>query len=245
MTNHRGRYPDQPVPQGGDHGSAAARCRGRTTGRPERVAVSWCSQPAMLAASGAPHIHAVLTCGYPDGRCRRAARSSASEHVLDRGPVRYRAPRPPSPAATSEVAWCPVCYWAPWRGSRTGLTPAGDDELTTTQINHLPAMTPCLSATRERAQWTKAETPKAMARNSNIRPARTAMPKGMTDIRVSATASVTGYSGGTYTQAERKTIAAPHRGSPRAQTCGPTNLATSSETYRPAYGGDRVSAAPT
>ena len=31
------------------------------------------------------------------------------------------------------------------------------------------------------------------------------MPKGMTDIRVSATASVTGYSGGTYTQAERKT----------------------------------------
>lgn len=35
--------------------------------------MSWCSQPAMLAASSAPHIHAVLTSTYPEGRCRRAA----------------------------------------------------------------------------------------------------------------------------------------------------------------------------
>ena len=35
--------------------------------------MSWCSQPAMLAASSAPHIHAVLTCLLPDGRCRSAA----------------------------------------------------------------------------------------------------------------------------------------------------------------------------
>lgn len=37
------------------------------------VAVSWCSRPAMVAASSAPHIHAVLTSAYPLGRCRRAA----------------------------------------------------------------------------------------------------------------------------------------------------------------------------
>src|SRR6185503_12381332 len=49
---------------------------------PERVAVSWCSQPAMLAASSAPHIHAVLTCRYPEGRCRRAAPSLASRNTF-------------------------------------------------------------------------------------------------------------------------------------------------------------------
>jgi hypothetical protein len=41
-------------------------------------AVSWCSQAAMLAASSAPHIQAMFTCGYPDGRCRRAAPSLLS-----------------------------------------------------------------------------------------------------------------------------------------------------------------------
>src|SRR3954451_16677261 len=47
---------------------------------PERVAVSWCSQPAMLAASSAPHIHARLTSGYPEGRWRRAAPCLASRN---------------------------------------------------------------------------------------------------------------------------------------------------------------------
>jgi hypothetical protein len=60
-------------------------------------------------------------------------------------------------------------------------------------------------------QLTKAETPKAMARNSTIRPRRTAAPKGMTDIRVAGTARVTAYSGGMARQAERKTIGTPHR----------------------------------
>src|SRR5690242_1966185 len=46
------------------------------------VAVSWCSQPAMLAASSAPPIHTVLTCGYPDGKCRRAAPCLASRKMF-------------------------------------------------------------------------------------------------------------------------------------------------------------------
>ncbi len=37
------------------------------------VAVRWCSQPAMLTASSPPHNHALLTWGYPEGRCRTAA----------------------------------------------------------------------------------------------------------------------------------------------------------------------------
>ena len=41
------------------------------------------------------------------------------------------------------------------------------------------------------AQLTNAETPKAMARNSTIRPRSTATPNGMTDIRVAGTARVT------------------------------------------------------
>ena len=41
-------------------------------------------------------------------------------------------------------------------------------------------------------QWAKAEIPNAIARNSNVRPTMTAMPNGTTDIRVSATANVTG-----------------------------------------------------
>ena len=60
-------------------------------------------------------------------------------------------------------------------------------------------------------QLTNAETPKAMARNSTIRPRSTATPKGMTDIRVAGTARVTAYSGGIARQAERKTMGTPHR----------------------------------
>jgi len=60
-------------------------------------------------------------------------------------------------------------------------------------------------------QLTNAETPKAMARNSTIRPRSTATPKRMTDIRVAGTARVTAYSGGIARQAERKTMGTPHR----------------------------------
>ncbi len=35
--------------------------------------VSWCSQAAILAAMSAPHVQAVLTCLFPEGRCRSAA----------------------------------------------------------------------------------------------------------------------------------------------------------------------------
>src|SRR5579859_6669092 len=53
-----------------------------TMSSPWAVAVSWCSQAAMVAASSAPHIHAVLTWGYPDGRCRRAAPSLLSRKMF-------------------------------------------------------------------------------------------------------------------------------------------------------------------
>jgi hypothetical protein len=66
------------------------------------------------------------------------------------------------------------------------------------------------------AQSTNDETPKAMARYSNIRPMRTATPNGMTDILVAGTARVTAYSGGMATHAERKTMGTPHRCSPRS-----------------------------
>lgn len=41
----------------------------------------------------------------------------------------------------------PACYRAPLAATRTGLTPAGDDELTTT--DHLPKMTSCLLGARK------------------------------------------------------------------------------------------------
>lgn len=46
----------------------------RPTIRPcsSRVTVSWCNQPAIVVASSAPHIQAVLISGWPEGRCRRA-----------------------------------------------------------------------------------------------------------------------------------------------------------------------------
>jgi hypothetical protein len=54
---------DEPVSRGGDHRLAV------TDAVPTRLpcglvrAVSWCSQPARVAASSAPHIHARLTSG--------------------------------------------------------------------------------------------------------------------------------------------------------------------------------------
>ena len=35
--------------------------------------VSWCSQAAIAAAISDAHIHAVLTCSWPEGRWRSAA----------------------------------------------------------------------------------------------------------------------------------------------------------------------------
>jgi hypothetical protein len=45
-------------------------------------AVSWCSQAAIVAASSSPHIQAVLTWGYPEGRCRGAAPSLLSRKMF-------------------------------------------------------------------------------------------------------------------------------------------------------------------
>ena len=59
------------------------------------------------------------------------------------------------------------------------------------------------------------------------------------------TANVSGYSGGTNTQAERKTIATPPGIHREAPSCGPTSLAASSGPSRPVSGGDRVSAGST
>ena len=64
---------DEPPPQGFDHGFAAADPVTGQDGLPEVAAVSWCSHAAMFEASSAPHIQAVLTWMYPDGRWRRAA----------------------------------------------------------------------------------------------------------------------------------------------------------------------------
>ena len=73
---------DQPPPRGGDHGLAPRTpCPARMSS-PAVRAVSWCSQAAMLAASSAPHIHAVLTCGIRTGgaaaRCRACCRGTGS-----------------------------------------------------------------------------------------------------------------------------------------------------------------------
>ena len=48
---------------------------------PAVMAVSWCSQAAMLAASSAPHIQARFTWGT-EGRCRRAAPSLLSRKMF-------------------------------------------------------------------------------------------------------------------------------------------------------------------
>ena len=184
---------------------------------------------------------------YVAGGCRRAGRVNVRDVlvvVAPRDSSRHRRRFEGGGVVAVEVAHRALGHRAQLWQRRRALVTRGPSR--GRSRSPAAAMAPSWPATPDwkGAQWTRAETPKAMAGNSNIRPARTAMPKGMTDIRVSATASVTGYSGGTYTQAERKTIAAPHRGSPRTQTCGPTSLATSSETCRPAYGGDRVSAVP-
>jgi hypothetical protein len=55
---------------------------------PRVPVVSWCSHAAMLAASSAPHVQAVLTWEYPDGQVPEGgAVLAVAEDVLDGGPV--------------------------------------------------------------------------------------------------------------------------------------------------------------
>jgi hypothetical protein len=67
------RNPDQPAPEGFDHGLTHTNTQPDSRPCGPSVAVSWCNQPAMVAANNAPHVHAVFTSQYPPGRCRRAA----------------------------------------------------------------------------------------------------------------------------------------------------------------------------
>ena len=59
---------DEPAAQGGDHGLAAADAVAAGIALAPCGVVSWCSQPAMLAASSAPYIQAVFTLDVSRGQ---------------------------------------------------------------------------------------------------------------------------------------------------------------------------------
>lgn len=86
VADQAGGDADEAVSQGSDHGLPS-----RTPQQPWAVEVGYggdlCNQSAMLVAINVPHIQAVLTWGYPDGRWRNAAPCLASRNILDRGAV--------------------------------------------------------------------------------------------------------------------------------------------------------------
>jgi hypothetical protein len=73
VADEPARDGDQPPPQGGDHGLAAAHPVPVNDVLAGGEAGELVQQAAMVAASSAPHIQARFTWGYPDGRCRSAA----------------------------------------------------------------------------------------------------------------------------------------------------------------------------
>ena len=82
---------DQPPPQGGDHGLAAAYPVAVHDVLAEGRAGELVQPGGHGGGEQRPHIHARLTWGYPDGRCRRAVPSLLSRNRFspDRCPLHW------------------------------------------------------------------------------------------------------------------------------------------------------------